>query len=231
MKYSERRERFAEGNKGLTKGGDGGIIKAGSDEAAAGVIEKEQEYGVPYGEDAVNADMKYIDSEEYAAKFGNITDVPAVNNVLLECSRSAIAHRSGTLCEDMYLINGKTGEILGAQINSDCEQGVFYNESLKSAIAKAQMENIPVIAFHSHPEGYPPSVDDFNSAYKNGYSLGIVAGHNGQVYKYRAPKGFIEYADDIQEEIVFLYKGGVDIDRAYMDIMRSRGLSYEIVKE
>lgn len=34
--------------------------------------EHEQEYGVPYGADAVNAEMEYINSEEFARKFKSI---------------------------------------------------------------------------------------------------------------------------------------------------------------
>lgn len=41
-------------------------MSVGSDKMP--VAEKEEEYGVPYGADAVNADMKYINSEEYAKK-------------------------------------------------------------------------------------------------------------------------------------------------------------------
>lgn len=221
------------GKSGLTNGNKGGIMELGSDDVQDVTIqiEKESEYGIPYGSDAVNADMKYINSDRYASKFSRITGNPAVNNTLLECSRAAINHRTGTLYEDMYIINGNTGEIMGAQLEMNVPHGITHNDSIKSALNKANLENIPIIAFHSHPEGYPPSIDDFNSAYKNGYSLGVVGGHNGQVYRYWKPLRHFEYADDIQTEIVSLYNGGVDIDRACMEIFKSRGLSYEIVKE
>lgn len=89
--------------------------------------EREQEYGVPYGKYAVNADMEYINSDKFANKFNCITENKAVNETLLQCARNAIAHRNGTLYEDMYLINGYTGEIMAEQLNSDCEHGIFYN--------------------------------------------------------------------------------------------------------
>lgn len=193
--------------------------------------EREQEYGVPYGEDALFADMDYINSDKFAKKFDGITENKAVNETLLRCARSAIAHRNGTLYEDMYLINGNTGEIMAEQLNSDYEQGVFYNGSIRAAIAKAKAENIPLIAFHSHPEGYPPSVDDLNSVFKFGYSLGVVAGHNGQIYTYTNNIGIIEDSDIVQSNIGFAYMRGYDVDRAYKEAYAAIGYRYNIVKE
>lgn len=193
--------------------------------------EREQEYGIPYGKYAVNADMNYINSERFARKFDGITENKAVNATLLKCARSAIAHRNGTLYEDMYLIDGDTGEIMAQQLNSECEQGVFYNGDIRAAIAKAKAENIPLIAFHSHPEGYPPSVDDFNKAFENNYFLAVIAGHNGQVYVYYPPKEYIDNADNIQFIIVTTYNGGADIDRAYREAFEECDLKYDIVKE
>ncbi len=123
--------------------------------------EKEQEYGVPYGADAVNADLEYINSDKFAKKFDNITDDPNVNMTLLECSRAAVRHRTGTLYEDMYIIDGRSGEVLAGQTETTVERGVVYNDEFAAAIEKAKLLNIPIIALHSHPEGYPPSIDDF----------------------------------------------------------------------
>lgn len=193
--------------------------------------ERETEYGVPYGKYAVNADMNYINSERFAKKFKDVTESETVNKVLLECAVKAITHRSGTLYEDMYLINGITGEIMAEQLDSECEKGIFYNESIKAAIVKARAENIPLVALHSHPEGYPPSIDDFNKAYTNGYSVGVIAGHNGQVYTYSNEIGFFEYADDVQTNIASAFERGYDVDRAFRETYDEIGFSYHIVKE
>ena len=194
-------------------------------------IENELEYGVPYGEYSLNADMEYINSEKYANKFKNITDHETVNQTLLECSRAAITHRNGTLYEDMYLINGNTGKIIAHQLNALQEQRINYSNDMLKCIENARKNNIPIIAFHSHPEGYPPSIDDFNSLYEHGYSFGIVAGHNGQIYKYQNNRVYIEDCDEVQLNIALAYEGGVDIDRAYLEAFSVYGLSYEIVKE
>lgn len=193
------------------------------------VAEREVEYGVKYGEHSVNADMDYIYSKEFAKKFENITPNEKVNQTILECTREAIKHRNGTLYEDMYLINAITGEIEGKQLNALNPQEIDYNDSLKNAIAKAKVNNFPLIALHTHPEGYPPSIDDFNSSYKHNYALGVVSGHNGQVYVFNKPDKLIKDADGVQSDVVFAFQGGVDIDRAHREIYKVHNIDYSIM--
>lgn len=203
------------GNSGLTNSVNGGIMSIGSDKANMLTAENEQEYGVPYGKDAINADMEYINSKDFAKRFENITDNQNVNRTLLECSRAAIEHRTGTLYEDMYLINGNTGEIMAKQNNTPYEQSINHNYEMEKALTKANAEGIPVVALHTHPEGFPPSVDDFMSAYKNAYDLGVIAGHNGQIYVYYNKTVIVENPKDIQALISAAYNRGYDVDRAY----------------
>ncbi|MCM1577393.1 MAG: hypothetical protein NC078_01170 [Ruminococcus sp.] len=192
------------------------------------LTEKETEYGVKYAGEAVNADMEYINSEHFAGKFKDITPNEKVNQILLECSRKAIEHRNGTLYEDMYIINAVTGEIITKQLNSGIEKGIIYTGKMKSAIAKARAKGIPMIALHTHPEGYPPSVEDFNSAYNQGYILGVVVGHNGQVYIFKRPDEKIKNADAVHDNIALMYQAGADVDRAYRDIYKIYGIDYKI---
>lgn len=195
------------------------------------ISEKETEYGVPYGSCAVVADIDYINSDSYARKCANITGNPAVNATLLECSRKAIIHRSGTLYEDMYLINGNTGAILGKQTESECTQGIIYNDEIINALYMSKANNIPVIALHTHPEGFPPSAEDFNKAFENQYMLGVASGHNGQIYTYKNSHIYIEDIDTLQMIIANAYNGGVDVDRAHREAYKFYGLDYTVVKE
>lgn len=88
-----------------------------------------------------------------------------------------------------------------------------------------------VIALHTHPGGYPPSIDDFNSVFEHGYALGVVAGHNGQVYKFQNKGRYISDPENVQLNIAIAYSGGVDVDRAHREDFALYGLNYEIVKE
>lgn len=197
------------------------------------IKEKEYEYGVIYGKQAIKVDETYINSIEFKMKFKNATNSAKANQSLYECSKKALTHRSGTLYEDMYIINAETGYILGKQTNSKYPQGVVYNDNIRNALKKAKDENIPIITVHNHPEGFPPSADDLNSAFKNNTVCGFAIGHNGQVYKYYpASKNFTkEDLDNIQNEIALNYKSGMDIDRAYQSIFEQFGLKYEILEE
>ena len=212
-------ERKANSSNALTNSGGSGTIQ-----------EREREYGIPYGKYSITPDMEYIKSSEYKQKFQNATTNGKVNNTLYECSLRSIEHRSGTYKEDMYIIHADTGEILARQLDSPCEQGIIYNDEIKNALKSAKENNIPIIAFHNHPEGYPPSVDDINKAFDNNYVYGFVSGHNGQVYRYTKPSERVSNADEIHNSIAFICQNGADVDRAYNEIYEANNIRYDIIR-
>ncbi|MDE6709376.1 MAG: hypothetical protein K2J76_02675, partial [Oscillospiraceae bacterium] len=69
----------------------------------------------------------YIDSGEYRRKFDNITDNPEINKALYDCAKTALKHRSGTEFEDMYWIDGGTGEILLSVTDSTDKRTIVYS--------------------------------------------------------------------------------------------------------
>ncbi len=159
--------------KPLDSGGGSGIIEVGSENVAL----EFQRYG--RNKDTL-VNKTYIDSGEYRKKFDKLTDNPTVNKTLYECSKAALKHRSGTELEDMYWLDGKTGKIILSVTDSKEERAIIYTEKIKHTIS--QNENI--VTLHTHPSSMPPSIDDFNSCYKNKYDFGIVVCHNGRVFKY-----------------------------------------------
>ena len=205
-------------NKDLTEIDESDIIQ-----------EKELEYGVQYGEKAIFADMDYINSDEYKNKFSTITNIPAVNEALYTCAVDAIGKRNGTPYENIYFINAKTGEVLAMQLESEVKHGVTYNDEIKDLLEHAKEENTPLISIHNHPEGLPPSINDFNKSYENNTLFGVAVGHNGQVYKYDNPHKTISDADTIHEAMDFDVRGGIDPDRAYRNRYNALGLKYTIM--
>ncbi len=205
--------------KPLTNSGNGGIIK-----------EQEIEYGMRYGDHSINADMDYINSDEYGSKFSALTENKVVNEKLLSLSRASIAHRTGTKFEDMYIVDARNGNVLGSNLDMKTESGIVYNDSILNALKKSKQGNIPIIALHNHPEGLPPSIDDFNKAFDNNYQLGIASGHNGQVYAYNNQTIYVTDTDDVHKEISSRYMAGADIDRAYSEVYNEIGLDYKILK-
>ena len=43
-----------------------------------------------------------------------------------------------------------------------------------------------LLTIHTHPDSFPPSIDDFNSNFDHNYSIGLVACHDGKIYMYSA---------------------------------------------
>lgn len=122
----------------------------------------------------------YIDSGEYRNKFDKITDDKDVNRVLYAKAKEMLKHRSGTMLEDMYWIDGKTGEVIASALNEQTERQITYTSAILNKIANK--DNLIVI--HNHPGSMPPSIADFNSAYVHDYSVGLVSCHDGTVYAY-----------------------------------------------
>lgn len=124
----------------------------------------------------------YIESGEYRNKFDKISDNKDVSRVLYAKAKEMLYHRSGTKIEDMYWIDGKTGEIVACALNEKNESSVLYTKSINMAISGRPN----LIAMHTHPQSMPPSDADFNSVFKYGYSKALVLCHDGKVFQYTA---------------------------------------------
>lgn len=138
----------------------------------------------------------YIDSGEYRNKFDKITDNKDVSRVLYAKAKEMLEHRSGTLFEDMYWIDGNTGKVVAKEITSNIVRTVEYSAETKKAVASYEKNQI--IAIHTHPGSMPPSVSDFNSCFSNGYRLGCVACHDGKLFVYTS-------AEEINERLYHMY--------------------------
>ena len=129
----------------------------------------------------------YIESGEYRRKFDNLTPNDEVNRVLYAKAKEMLKHRSGTLFEDMYWIDGDTGKIIISALNEQTEKAVAYTGAMKKVLKGRNN----IIAIHTHPHSMPPSAADFNACYKNNYRQGIIICHNGKVLCYTA-EGIID---------------------------------------
>ena len=123
----------------------------------------------------------YIECGEYRRKFDNATETPAVNRSLYQCAKTALNHRSGTELEDMYWIDGDSGEVLLGVTDSTLPRGIAYTDKIRSTI-KGKTN---IITLHTHPSSMPPSASDLNSCFRNQYRMGFVACHDGKVFAYR----------------------------------------------
>lgn len=176
-----------------------------------------------YGRNKVTlVNKSYIDSGEYRKKFDNATENPQVNKTLYDCAKKALKHRSGTLYEDMYWIDGNTGKVVFSVTDSTTERGVLYTDTIR----RKAKSNGNLITIHTHPGSMPPSVSDLNSCFFNNYKTGFVACHNGKVFGYNSNEAINErlYSMYIQK---FLNDGYNDFD-AQMNTLLHLSQNYKI---
>lgn len=196
--YHDEMGRFTSAPGGLTSGGESGIIVSANKQEAT-------DEGQRLGRNkATTVNKTYIESGDYRKKFDRISENPDLNRTLYYCSKEALKHRSGTLYEDMYFIDGRTGKVVASITDSKHENQIEYNNNVKSVVSKYKSKDIGLVVLHTHPSSMPPSIDDFNSCYIHGYSLGIIACHNGRVFAYTS-RGTV--SSKLYELYIYDYKG------------------------
>lgn len=164
----------------------------------------------------------YIDSGEYRNKFNHITDNDDVNRIIYAKAKEMLKHRSGTEFEDMYWIDKTSGKIVVCATDETIEKSVRYTEKIKKAI-KGRMN---LITIHTHPGSMPPSIADFNSAYRHNYKLSLVACHDGKVFSY-------ESNEEVREEIYQMYissfkSQGYDEYEAQIKVLNKIAMNHDI---
>ncbi len=122
----------------------------------------------------------YINSGEYRKKFDKITNDGKVNHILYIKAKEMLFHRRGTLYEDMYWIDGNTGEIVAGVLDAKEEKRIDYPEHVINIIRGKNN----LIAMHTHPNSMPPSIADFNSCCQNKYLRSLIICHDGIIYSY-----------------------------------------------
>lgn len=124
----------------------------------------------------------FINGGEYRRKFDDISKDKEINKLLYCLAKKMLNHRSGTLYEDMYWIDMDKVEVVCEVVDSTVESKIEYSARIRKIVEKKK----GLLTIHSHPNSFPPSLDDFNSACVNGYGAGIVCGHNGDIFVYQS---------------------------------------------
>ena len=140
-----------------------------------------EDEGQRYGRNKDTAiNHTYINSGSYRKKFNYISNSPELNRLIFQLSKKMLQHRSGSKFEDMYWIDAARQIVVAEETESCSEEQIIYSDSIRSKIQK--YDNL--ITLHSHPNSYPPSINDLNSNFANHYGLGIVVCHDGKIFKY-----------------------------------------------
>ena len=136
-----------------------------------------------YQSTIINKDV--IKSPKYRRRFNNVSDDDRVNRAAWQSAKEMLEHRSGTRYEDIAFIDYSTGK---TKINKG------YHKENTAKPNKPMMEMLEnsspntIIAIHNHPGSSVPSLADLVVCANRGYMFGLVACHDGKIYKYSVDK-------------------------------------------
>ncbi|MEZ3491567.1 MAG: hypothetical protein K1W38_04490 [Lachnospiraceae bacterium] len=150
--------------------------------AKSGIKSKEKEGSKPkYDYAASKIDRKQIASAEYQNKFNALGENKRVTRSIRANAKKMLRHRSGTEYEDLVYINSKTGAVM-VRDDYNVARQVNASKAMKKMVKDA--EEYTIIAIHNHPGSSVPSLSDIIVAQERKYKYGIVACHDGSIYKY-----------------------------------------------
>lgn len=175
-------------------------------------------------ENRVNFD--YVNSKTYKAKFMSISENQTVNNAIYLQAKAILTHRSGTYFEDLCLIDGDSGKVMGITANSKAENVVTYSMRMKEIALNNPNK---LISVHNHGTNNPPTGSDLVSAGYRKYRIGVVVCHNGDVYTYKS--GMEAFSADFFDKTVDkLKKSGYNEAEAIRESLnrfaKSRGIEW-----
>lgn len=183
----ENRERVAE-RKAVQTADDRTPEKIAARKTLAGVGEEERaRKHLLRDHPEIKVDWQTVHSPAYHEKFASITDNETLNENLYKAAKEILNHRDGFMQEDLYLLDAQTGKVLHKQTSSTTDQSVTYTKKMRAVMRENEGR---LVAIHNHPQGMPPSGSDFVSQRKHGYTLGVVVGHNGKIYRYGVGENF-----------------------------------------
>ena len=185
MKLPEQMQRVYQDGLGKVAGGRNkntaaswskSVAKSSGRNTAEGEKSKKK---YKYKKTVVNEKM--IDSPDYRKRFNDLSDNPSVNRGAWNAAKEILKHRSGTKYEDLAFIDGSTGKYI---INKDydMENTAKPNKPMNKMLSAA--EPYTIIGIHNHPGSSAPSLSDLVVCMDRKYDFGVVACHDGRVYKY-----------------------------------------------
>lgn len=129
-------------------------------------------------------DLKRIESKTCTRIYKNILGEKDIADTVVTDARRMLKHRSGSVYEDLYVYDLTTGKQIDSVTNHNERQTVRPTEKLKDKMKKAKADNHVLFELHNHPHSGIPSFSDIDGLTKSGNSFGLIACHDGNVYKY-----------------------------------------------
>lgn len=132
----------------------------------------------------LTVDLGRIGSKGYAAVVRAAFRENRVSDTALSDARRILRRRSGTPYEDLYAYDLTDGKRLDSVTNATEPQQVVASGRMRARIKAAISEGHEVAMLHNHPASSLPSAADFESLSKSGASFGVIACHDGTLYRY-----------------------------------------------
>lgn len=175
-------------------------------------------------------DKHIINSPDYRKTFDKLSEEPKITRSIFQQVKAILTHRSGGNFEDLSFIDSITGKFL-TRTDYNVKSQCIPSKRMMRMVRKAKPNTI--IAIHNHPNSSVPSLNDINNAWKKKYKYGIIACHNGNLYKYRVTgeyddikvsfaldrlnraiynKGAIDYQKKIDKALAELRKNNIDME-------------------
>lgn len=122
-----------------------------------------------------------INSPKYRQIFNEFSESAQISRIMCQESRNMLKHRTGTEFEDLTFIDSKSGHYI---TRTDYNVKSQVKPSKRMCQMLRESEPYSIIAIHNHPKSGMPSIDDIGCAYERKYKYGVIACHNGSLYRY-----------------------------------------------
>ncbi len=122
-----------------------------------------------------------INSPKYRQIFNEFSESAQISRIMCQESRNMLKHRTGTEFEDLTFIDSKSGQYI-TRTDYNVKSQVKPSKRMCQMLRKS--EPYSIIAIHNHPKSGMPSIDDIGCAYERKYKYGVIACHNGSLYRY-----------------------------------------------
>lgn len=126
-------------------------------------------------------DKQIIDSPSYRKTINKLGEIQRVSRSIFQRIKEMLSHRSGGNFEDLSFIDSQTGKFI-TRTDYNIDSKCIPSKRMMDMVLNAKPNTI--IAVHNHPSSTVPSLSDINTALNKHYKYGVIACHNGDIYKY-----------------------------------------------